>query len=764
MVSRQRGNHLTYWHVETDYVALALLIIMVIKNRQLTSDKSRRHQTFYWVLVISIFSVIVDILSSTAMNSASSWWFYEIMMVLYVLTMPINAVFWMGYSAVLVTDEKDYGQVKKLVHVALIPYYVYCIMALSNPVTEVFFHLTKDMVYSRGVLFIPGGFGFIILYTLAGIVILIRGRKKFDNPANAWMLAAVFAFTLAAIGIQVLNPGWLIACSSYALLYVFCDMTVEEERRNVLYKTIEHQNAALKESVEKANAASLAKSNFLANMSHDIRTPLNAITGMTSMAIANIDDKKHVLEDLQIVQASSKHLLNLVNDVLDLSKIESGKMTISRENFIFPDLLTDVETMCITMFHAKQQTFQVTAPTVDHEFLIGDMPHLKQVLVNLLSNANKYTPYGGTIHLDVAEEPGADPDKTTLRFTVSDNGIGISPDKMEEIFEPFNREINTTVNQVEGTGLGLTIVKSIVNAMGGTIDVVSEKGKGSVFTATIPLGVPGREVEANQFADIRNDKILLIVDAAEKKEKKRQAFTDAGIACKVICQDEIKDTVRAENKDYSAILVTNENQPLEIIREIRQESLTDDILFACSINQVEKVDAAISAGADSILFQPVFKTTLFEELQRIRRKKSSPESDRKYLNGRNILVAEDQPINYMIIEYMLKEAGASVEHAENGKAAVEMFSSSKPGRYDLILMDIMMPVMGGYEATSAIRHMDRPDAGSIPIIAMTANAFSEDIQKSRDMGMNSHISKPIDAAVVKKVLTTVLADGSRFSA
>jgi CheY-like chemotaxis protein len=300
--------------------------------------------------------------------------------------------------------------------------------------------------------------------------------------------------------------------------------------------------------------------------------------------------------------------------------------------------------------------------------------------------------------------------------------------------------------------------------MDGTIDVVSEKGKGSVFTVTIPFGVPDKEVEAGQFADIRNDKILLIVDAAEKKEKKQQAFTDAGIACKVICQDEIQDTVRAENKDYSAILVTNENQPLEIIREIRQESLTDDILFACSINQVDKVDAAISAGADSILFQPVLKTTLFEELQRIRRKKSSRESDRKYLAGRNILVAEDRPINYMIIEYMLKEAGAAVEHAENGKAAVEMFRRSKQGQYDLILMDIMMPVMGGYEATSAIRHMDRPDAGNIPIIAMTANAFSEDIQKSRDMGMNSHISKPIDAAVVKKVLTTVLADASRFSA
>ena len=746
---------MTYWHVETDYVALALFIVMLVKNRQ-NRDTSLRHRAFYWVLAASIFSVLVDITSSIAMNECTSWWIYQFWMILYVLTMPLNALFWMCYSAILVSDEKDFPKIRKDIHLAMIPYCLYCAAAISNPFTGLFFHLSKEMAYSRGILFLPVGIGSIYLYTLIGIAVLLKGRRKFDNPANAILVSAVLALTIAAVQLQLMNPGWLIICASYAILYVLCDMTVEEERREKLYRTIEQQNRNLKEAAEKANAASQAKSSFLASMSHDIRTPLNAITGMTGMAMQNIDDRKQALEDLNIVQSSSRQLLSLVNDVLDLSKIESGKMIISHENFIFPDLLVDLENMGIALFHARRQTFRVSASTVDNEFLIGDMLHLKQVLINLLSNASKYTPYGGRIELEVSELPPQDSRRTVLRFRVADNGIGIEPQRLQEIFEPFVREVSTTVNQVEGTGLGLTIVKRIVEAMDGTVEVQSEKGRGSVFTVTVPLGVQDREEAIRQFADVQNDKILLVLDRAEKCADRRKAFTDAGISCEAIPVSEVSRCMHDPNRDYSAILVVNEDHPLDIIRKIRSESLADDILFSCDINLVDMVDAAVSAGADSILFQPVFKSTLFEELQRIRRRKSSNESDRQYLLGRHILVAEDQPINYRIIEFILSNAGAEVDQAENGRDALEQFERSQPGTYDAILMDIMMPVMNGYDSARAIRGLDRPDARKIPIVAVSANAFSEDIQKSHAVGMNDHISKPIDPEAVRKSLMALL--------
>jgi signal transduction histidine kinase/CheY-like chemotaxis protein len=736
-------------------VALTLFIVMLIKNRQ-NRDTSMRHRAFYWVLAASIFSVLVDIISSTAMNECTSWWLYQLWMILYVLTMPLNAVFWMGYSAVLVRPEEDFPKIRREVHLVMIPYYIYMAAALTNPFTGLFFHLSPDMVYSRGILFLPVGIGSIYLYTLIGICVLLHGRRRFDNPANAYLLSAVLAATVGAVQMQLMHPGWLIICASYAILYVFCDMTVEEEHREKLYRTIEQQNITLKEAAEKANAASQAKSSFLASMSHDIRTPLNAIIGMTSMAIQNIDDRKAVLEDLDIVQTSSRHLLSLVNDVLDLSKIESGKMTISQENFVFPDLLADLESMGIAMFHARRQTFKVRADTVDNEFLIGDMAHLKQVLMNLLSNASKYTPYGGRIELTVDEFLHQDGKHTTLRFIVKDNGIGIEKSRLQEIFEPFTREVSTTVNQVEGTGLGLTIVKRIIAAMNGTIEVESEKGKGSSFTVSVPLGVQDREQAIRQFADVQNDKIMLVLESREKCASRLKAFQAAGIACDAIPVSEVDRCVHDPNRDYSAILVVNEDNPLEIIRRIRKASLSENILFSCDINLIDMVDAAVSAGADSILFQPVFKSTLFEELQRIRRRKSSDENERQYLLGRRILVAEDQPINYRIIEFMLNSAGAAVDQAENGRTALEQFEHSAPGTYDAILMDIMMPVMNGYDAARAIRSLDRPDAREIPIIAVSANAFSEDIQKSHAVGMNDHISKPIDPEAVRKSLTALL--------
>ncbi|MCI2049760.1 MAG: ATP-binding protein [Lachnospiraceae bacterium] len=539
-----------------------------------------------------------------------------------------------------------------------------------------------------------------------------------------------------------------------------------------------------KELRMKAMAANTAKSNFLASMSHDIRTPMNAIVGMTNMAIEKVDDPKQVLEDLRIVQTSARNLLGLINDVLDLSKIESGKMEINSEDFIFPDLLVDLQSMGISMIKAKHQSFHIDANRVDHEFVVGDMMHLKQVLTNLLSNANKYTQYGGKIEMVIEELPHTDAPaseagrrtadmsdaghgtegtseagrKTAdFRFSVIDNGIGIEKSRMEEIFEPFMREVNTMVNPVEGTGLGLTIVRNIVSAMNGTVEVKSEKNEGSVFTVTVPLGLQDENVALKQFSDVSGAKALLVVNKPERCEEMRRPYLKAGIQCDAICMDEIEAKAEAIRHNYEVVVVFNDSDPLHIIRRVRACAAEQNIFFVCDLNQADLLDEAVSAGADTLLFRPMFKATFFEELQKISRKKSSNESDEKYMLGKRVLVAEDQPINYIIVENLLLVAGAElVEHAENGQAAVEKFSASREGYYDLILMDVMMPVMGGYDATRAIRSLARPDAATVPIVAMTANAFSEDVQKSHAAGMNDHISKPIDPETVRKVLEQVL--------
>lgn len=529
-----------------------------------------------------------------------------------------------------------------------------------------------------------------------------------------------------------------------AYLDVSEEVSLREERDRQLEQEKELRMQAI--------AANAAKSNFLSSMSHDIRTPMNAIVGMTNMAIEKIDDPKQVLEDLRIVQSSARNLLSLINDVLDLSKIESGRMEINIGNFIFPDLLVDLQSMGLSMFKAKQQNFHINANRVDHEFVIGDMVHLKQVLMNLLSNANKYTPYGGKIEMIIEELPGP-----VFRFSVIDNGIGIDRTKMEEIFEPFMREVDTMVNPVEGTGLGLTIVRNIVTAMGGTVDVKSEKDKGSVFTVSVPLAVQDTEEAMEQFSDVSGAKVLLIAEREDRCEAMRSPYLRAGIRCDALCMERIEEQAEAIRNNYAAVVVFDDSDPLASIRRVRACAPDQNIFFVCDMNRADQLDAAVSAGADSLLFRPMFKTTFFQELQKVRRKKSSNENDQKYLLGRHILVAEDQPINYMIVENLLLTAGAaSVEQAENGRTAVDMFSASAAGHYDLILMDVMMPVMGGYEATRSIRALERPDAGTVPIVAMTANAFSDDIRKSHEAGMDDHISKPIDPDIVRSVLSSVL--------
>lgn len=516
----------------------------------------------------------------------------------------------------------------------------------------------------------------------------------------------------------------------------------------VLYRHLEKENAAgLSEAMQKARAASVAKSEFLSNMSHDIRTPMNAIVGMTNMAMQSLteDNTEQAAQDLQIVQTSSRQLLSLINDVLDLSKIESGKLVLASEAYTLPAVIRDVSAIIRPLCTAKQQQYTVELKQMKHEFVIGDQVRLRQVLLNLLNNANKYTPSGGKVRLIVSEidncRPDAAtgsplPDTATYRFEVCDNGIGIAREKLEEIFAPFTREVSTGVNEVEGTGLGLTIVKNIVEARGGTIHVESEKGRGSVFTCELPLKLQQEEAIASEYSLLRGKRIIVLTRGEQQGCSDACLYLqEAGASPQ--CVTDIRAVTGEQVQQAAAILLETDTE---------QQTMA-------AVNAIRRYSAGVPVMT---LERPLLRSLLYEKLIEICSAAGTAASRSAYLEGRHIMVVDDVGVNRMIARKLLENAGATVVEAESGRAAIDLFCASEPGTYDAILMDVMMPVMGGYEATQRIRSSERADAASIPIVAMTANAFAEDARKSREAGMNDHINKPIDTEVVRKVLSGLL--------
>ena len=613
---------------------------------------------------------------------------------------------------------------------------------------------TVNGYHVRGPLFVYNQVFVLVIMIIEMIYVLTRIRLIGRDAAA---LAMYGFFPLVSVILQIFVKEYVLMYPAITLsLFIIYVVTyinqtdILNQKNTELTRAIEETEKSKKEA-EKANKA---KSDFLSSMSHDIRTPLNAIIGMTGMAIDNIDNKKQALDNLSVVQSSSRHLLSLVNDVLDLSMIESGKILIAQNEFILPDLMIEIQKIAWPLARAKGQTFSVVADTVTHEFYIGDMQRLKQILVNFISNSVKYTQSGGIITMRIDEERSDEPGQVVLKFSCIDNGIGIEKERQKEIFEPFVREVKSTVNPVEGTGLGLTIVRNIVSAMHGRLELVSDRGMGSAFTAVIPMKLASDEEMLRQFDEVTDYQVLFIADGEEFCRQIRENYPKIiGHACDVMNSEDVLADGKEPADTYDAILVVSEKNAPEIIRKLRDKHPETDIIYGSSLQMLEDEDKILNAGADAVLYRPIFRSTLFEEYQTLRLKKRTVAGTDRYLEGKNVLVAEDQPINYEVVEYVLQNAGATVHRAENGKEAAESFREAKPGTYDLILMDIMMPVMDGYEATMAIRRSGKPDAGTVLIVAMTANAFSEDIQKAFECGMNSHISKPIEPEVIRETLT-----------
>lgn len=533
----------------------------------------------------------------------------------------------------------------------------------------------------------------------------------------------------------------------------------------VYYRMSQKQIRELDEARREADHANKAKSEFLSNMSHDIRTPMNGIVGMTAIAQTNIDDKERVRDCLKKITLSSKHLLGLINDVLDMSKIESGKLNLNMDILSLRDAMESIVNIVQPQVKEKRQHFDIFIQKIVTEDIYCDGVRLNQILINLLSNAIKYTPEEGRINVYLSqEESPLGREYVRCHFRVKDSGIGMSEEFQKTIFDTFTREKVTQVDKTEGAGLGMAITKRIVDSMNGTIELNSVPGKGSEFHVILDLGK----------ADTRVKDIMLPAWNALVVDNNEDLCNSAADALKEIginpeCAFGGREAVEMVKKrhergdDYQLVLIDwkmPEMDGLETTKEIRKH-LGDEvpILIISAYDWSDIKDEAIKAGAHGFISKPLFKSNLYLGLSRFVEGRDGMEDEDekkvKDFTGKKILIAEDNDLNWEIANELLSAAGFKLERAENGKICVEKFEASKEGEYDVILMDIRMPVMNGYDAASAIRALDRSDA-KLPIIAMTADAFSEDIQHSLDCGMNAHISKPIDVNKVINELTKYL--------
>ena len=594
-------------------------------------------------------------------------------------------------------------------------------------------------------------------------------------PYSEWYLVTVMPFDSLDILIRDMGQDWTymvyLVCGivMVALLLIFAQ-SLQIVRKQVAAlkaanETANREQRAAEIARREAEHANKAKSEFLSNMSHDIRTPMNAIVGMTTIAIANMNNMEQVQNCLRKIALSSKHLLGLINDVLDMSKIESGKMTLNMDQVSLREVMDSIVSIVQPQVKAKGQFFNIFINDISVENVCCDSVRLNQVLINLLGNAVKFTPEKGAINVTLYEEEspkGEDYIRTHL--LVTDNGIGMSEEYQKKIFDSFSREDTARVQKTEGTGLGMAITKYIVDAMEGSIQVRSELGRGSEFHVVLDL-LKATVQEADMV--LPDWKMLVVDDDEQLCESAVASLKSIGVSpdwC-LNAEDAIKmvEERHKRHDDYQIILLDWKlpgKDGITAAREIRRNYGNNiPILLISAYDWSEIEDEAKEAGVTGFIAKPLFKSTLFYGLKpyaedvlggKERREKPAA-AERVVLKGRRILLAEDNEINWEIANELLSALGLELEWAENGQICLEKFSRSPVNYYDAILMDVRMPVMNGYEATAAIRALDRKDA-SLPVIAMTADAFAEDVKKCLDSGMNAHVAKPIEVREVSRLL------------
>ena len=542
-----------------------------------------------------------------------------------------------------------------------------------------------------------------------------------------------------------------------------CFADVDEETKNEL-----ETKQALTDALNSAEEANKAKTAFLSNMSHEIRTPMNAIIGLDNIALSDPETPEKTREYLEKIGASAEHLLHLINDILDMSRIESGRMVIKNEEFAFSELLEMVNTMFSGQCADKGLEYHCHINGEIDDYYVGDKMKLRQMLINILGNAVKFTPEGGKVELTV-ERTAKYENKSALRFTIADTGIGMSKEYLPKLFDTFTQEDSSMTNKYGSSGLGMAITKSIVEMMNGHIEVESEKGKGTTFYVTVTL-MNGAKHEEAAHTEIRPDEmtVLVVDDDPVACEHAKLVLEKAGIAAEIAMSgpEAIEKTqIRHARRDPYNLILVDWKMPdmdgIETTRRLREIIGHESAIIILTAYRWDDVaDEAIEAGVDSFLPKPLFATSVIEEFKSAMHAKGivTAEKIKVDLEGRHVLLAEDVQINAEIMVMVLAVRGIDADLAENGRIAVDKFAASEPGYYDAILMDMRMPEMDGLEATRTIRAMARPDAKEIPIIALTANAFDEDVQRSLQAGLNAHLSKPVQPESLYETLESLIKD------
>ena len=528
------------------------------------------------------------------------------------------------------------------------------------------------------------------------------------------------------------------------------------------------QNSRLKAALNEAKQANVAKTAFLSRMSHEIRTPMNAIIGLDNIALHDSDLTPTLKGYLEKIGSSARYLLSIINDILDMSRIESGRMSFRNEEFSFTSFVYQINSLIDGQCKDKGLNYDCQLKGEIGKYYIGDDTKLEQVLINILGNAVKFTDAGGTVTL-IIECTAQFDGQSNFRFTIKDTGIGMSKDYLPRIFEPFSQEDDTTTSRYGGSGLWLAITKNIVQMMNGSITVESTKGVGTEFVINVPLKDSARgEGEESHEMRPQDFSVLIVDDELLAREHAKSVLSEVGIAADTCAGGkealELIEMRHARREDYNLILVDwlmPEKDGIALTRDIRKIlGLDTTVIVLTAYDWYEIEEEALKAGVDTFMSKPLASTNVLYEFQQAfnRKRQTVPEKKVVELEGRKILVVEDMPVNAEIMMMILEMRGMISDHAENGKIAVEKFAESPPGFYDAILMDIRMPVMDGLKATEAIRALDHPDAKTVPIIAMTANAFDEDVQRSLKAGMNAHLTKPADPEHLYKTLQELIRD------
>ena len=544
---------------------------------------------------------------------------------------------------------------------------------------------------------------------------------------------------------------------------LFVDIDDEKKMEEQLVR----QKSYLQDALAEAQHANRSKTTFLNNMSHDIRTPMNAIIGFTSLAAAHIDNKEQVQDYLSKITTSSNHLLSLINDVLDMSRIESGKVRIEEKETSLPEVMHDLKTIVQADITSRQLEFFIDTADVVDENVMCDKLRLNQVLLNLLSNAMKFTKPGGIVSVRIQQKGNVPEGYASYEFQVKDTGIGMSSEFVKHVFEPFERERSSTVSGIQGTGLGMAITKNIVDMMGGTISVVSEEGKGSTFTISLHLKTCSGPVRQEEIPQLKGLRALVVDDDFNTCSSVTKMLFTIGMRPDWTTSGKeavLRVQLAQEQNDAFAAYIIDWLMPdmngIEVVRRIRSiigEGTPIIILTAYDWSDIE--EEAREAGVTAFCSKPIFLSELREILESPYTEEQAKEGDEEVsFEGKNILLVEDNELNQEIVIAILEEVGLSVDVAGDGADAVEKIRTAEPGQYDLVLMDIQMPILNGYDATKQIRSLKDCPLADIPIIAMTANAFDEDKQEALECGMDGHVAKPVDVPELMEVLTYMLKD------